>query len=425
LRRDPYELENLAGVAGYEHIEARYMEKVLTHLISMTRYTHEKEQRRVQRVRVGEATTLFAAREAKLGWGLLLQEPQSVVEGVVDDPVMTERSVLLAVDTCTVCGGDLKKFSPDDRTTSGVYPQVMKGHEYAGTVIEVGPEVEGISVGDRVAYVFSPYCGVCYACRSGHANFCQDPPARVSGKTGGFAEYVSFEVPVRGRGHFRIPDNLETDVAALSEPATCAIGAVLRANVQPGDIVVVLGLGGLGQMVAQAVTGAGGRTIGVDVHPGKVSLAGNWCEWTIDATQEEPLAMVRDVTGGIGADIVLEVVGRPETLEQSFQLVRLGGRVVIVGHHPLPVPAFQPEWIFRKDITVVPAKGPQPLLNARGIPLAFDYLLRGIIQARPLLQLFPLGKAQEAFMAQKSGGVPKAGICFRLSRQSDNGMIGV
>lgn len=344
--------------------------------------------------------------------GLILEEPYRIAVGEVPEPEMADDRVVLEVEACTICGGDLKAYAGQGKSPR--WPRQIKGHEYAGTVVEVGRNVRGFRVGDRVAYVCLPACGWCYACRTGHTNYCQNPPPSASkGSLGaGFGERVAFAVAPYGiQSHYLIPDEIDTVEAALAEPGTCAIGGVLRGRISPGDIVAVIGLGGLGQMVAQVATGLGARTIGIDIQSEKVALAKSWCEWTIDSTEQDAQEGVLEITGGIGADVIFEVVGRPEALEQAFQLVRLGGRVVIVGVHRSVLPAFDPEWIFRKDVEVVGAKGAMPLLTTDGTPMVFDLMRRGIIQAAPLISAFSLGEAQEAFEAQRAGGVPKAAIC--------------
>lgn len=348
--------------------------------------------------------------------GLVLKAPYQLEVDDVPEPQMADDRVVLEVEACTICGGDLKAYAGQGSVRT--WPRQIKGHEYSGTVVAVGRDVRGFQVGDRVAYVCLPACGSCYACRTGHMNYCQAPPPGTSTANmgAGFGERVAFAVAPYGiQSHYRIPDEIDTVAAALAEPGTCAIGAVQRGKIQPGDIVAVIGLGGLGQMVAQVATGAGARTIGIDVQSEKVELAKGWCEWVIHAGEQDVREAVLEVTQGIGADVIFEVVGRPEALEQAFQLVRLGGRIVIVGVHRSTLPAFDPEWIFRKDVELVGAKGAMPLLTTDGTPLVFDLMRRGIIQTAPLISTFSLDEAPKAFEAQRTGGVPKAAILPKMA----------
>ena len=344
--------------------------------------------------------------------GIILEAPYQLRVDQIPDPKPAPDRVILKVEACTICGGDLKAYAGQG-SGRGKWPRTLRGHEYAGVVVEVGENVRSFQVGDRVAYVCLTFCGTCFACRTGHANFCRNrPPEPPAGERGaGFGEYVAFAVPANGfSGHFVVPDEIDLTEAALAEPGTCAIGAVERARLRPGDIVAVIGLGGLGQMVAQVAAGTGARVIGVDVSREKLELAKAWCEWVVNSADQDLAAAVEEITKGCGVDAALEVVGKPGPLEQAFHIARVGGRVVIVGVHGQEVPAFHPEWIFRKDLEVVGAKGAMPILATDGSPVVFDYMRRGIIKAAPLLARFPLDDARDAFEAQRSGAVAKAAI---------------
>lgn len=344
--------------------------------------------------------------------GVILEAPCELRVDEVADPKLGPDRVILAVEACTICGGDLKAYVGQGRSPAK-WPRQLTGHEYAGVVVEVGADVREFKVGDRVANVCLTYCGTCFACRTGHENFCQRRPEAPPGseRGAGFGEYVAFSVPQNGfSGHFVVPDEIDLTEAALAEPGTCAIGAVQRARLQPGDIVAVIGLGGLGQMTAQVAAGMGARVIGIDIRQEKLELAKAWCEWVIDSSNEDLASRVNDITKGCGVDVALEVVGLGMALEQAFDMVRVGGRVVIVGVHGRTVPEFHPEWIFRKDVELVGAKGAMPILATDGTPVVFDYMRRGIIKAAPLISRFALDQAQDGFEAQRTGAVAKAAI---------------
>ena len=338
--------------------------------------------------------------------GLLLSAPRRLEVGAVEAPAMSDRRVLLETIAGSVCGGDLKTFVRDSELRN---PRFMGGHEYVGTVVEVGRQVTGFRPGDTVINLCKPHCGACPPCREDHTSYCMNKPVDDAGpRGGGFAEAASFHAPAYGCGHFVVPDDIDPWDAVLAEPANCALGAVLRAKVAPGDRVVVLGLGGLGQLVAQLATASGGRTIGLDVHEPKIESAARWCEITLNASEGDVTAAVQDATSGIGADVVFEVVGLPDTFEQGFTLTRPGGRLVLVGVHTETVPNFHPKWIFRRGITVIGSLGSHRLLDSSGQPRIFDLIRRGVVETQPLLRKFALEEAQAAFEAQLGGEVAKA-----------------
>ncbi|HET7560536.1 MAG TPA: zinc-binding dehydrogenase [Limnochordia bacterium] len=221
---------------------------------------------------------------------------------------------------------------------------------------------------------------------------------------------MSVHVPAQGSGLFKIPEAIDIQHAALAEPAACALGAAFLAEARLGDFVAVVGLGGLGQFIAQVLNASGARVIGIDVQPKKLEVAKRYCEFVVDAGQTDPVAVTLAITSGVGADRAVEAVGLSSTLIQAADLLRMGGRLVLAGVFSAPIQGFSLDTLFRKSITVVPAKGPMRLTNPAGAPLVFDYMARGILDPGHLLSTFALEEAQRAFLAQAQGDAVKAGI---------------
>lgn len=339
---------------------------------------------------------------------LALTAPETITPFTIDVPTLRADEILLQNLACGVCGGDIKNFRAarsNGLTQHGAHP--MAGHEFVGMVVAVGREVDGFVVGDRVAHVFNNYCGTCLHCRLGNPNFCLNF-RRAGG--GGFAQFSTLYAGRFGRGVFKVPDDIPTEAAAICEPLTCAIGAVLKCVPQPGERIVVIGLGGLGQMIAQSLAAAGAAVIGIDQQPDKLRHAAHYCDAVIDASEQDVMTETLRLTGDVGADAVIEVVGHPDTFKQSIELARMGGRVVIAGVHPQPINGVNVDRIFRKDLTLVTTKGAAPLTGADGVPLAFRYIQEGIVRPDELLTTFPFAEAQAAFMGQAYGGIIKAVI---------------
>ena len=184
-------------------------------------------------------------------------------------------------------------------------------------------------MGDRVAHVFNNFCGKCLNCRLGHANFCLQ--MRGTGG-GGFAEQATLYAGAFGRGVFKVPDAISTPEAALCEPLTCAIGAVLKCVPQPGERIVVIGLGGLGQLIAQILASAGVAVIGIDQQPDKLRNAAKFCHAVIDAVSQDVIAEVLQFTGNVGADAVIvtgEATGR-ETSTADLSSARGATKLPVV-----------------------------------------------------------------------------------------------
>jgi len=341
--------------------------------------------------------------------GLFLVKPGYVELIEMPKPTIDENEVLIRVRACSICGGDIKIYKNKDLAVN--FPYFMGGHEWSGEVVEVGSNVKDFKIGDRVARCFNNYCGFCVNCRVGSPNFCTGIKHREH--SGGFAEYVSFYIPPNGgKGLYKIPEELKYEDAALAEPGTCAIRAVLRGNPQAEEFITVLGLGGLGQLIAQRLCASGAIVIGIDVNDSKLEKASPWCKYLINSSKEDPVEKVLKITSGIGADKVYEVVGIEDTWIQAVEMIRLGGILVMVGVVSKPTTKFNLDRIFRKDITVIPSKGPFPLLTPQGEPMIWNDMKRGIIRPEEIYKLFTVDKANGAFEAQAYGNVPKAVMKF-------------
>lgn len=341
---------------------------------------------------------------------LILENPETIGIGEIDDIDVKNDEILLDIEACGICGGDIKSFKGTAPMMNATlqFPRVIGGHEFAGRVVELGRDVEGFAEGDLVSLCFSDYCGWCLNCRLGRPNFCLNA-RRWRG--GGFTERAAIYARGAGRSVYKVPAEISVAEAALCEPLTCAIGAVLKANPLPGERVAVIGLGGLGQFVAQILASAKAHVIGIDMQPDKLRKAATYCAEVVDVSRQDAIEEVMRITGGVGADVVMEVVGIPDTVKQSLELARMGGRIIIVGAHNRLADGVNIDRIFRRDLEIRAAKGALPLVAPDGTPLAFRYIQEGIARPKELLTIFPFVDAQEAFDRQAHGDVIKGVIC--------------
>jgi 2-desacetyl-2-hydroxyethyl bacteriochlorophyllide A dehydrogenase len=260
------------------------------------------------------------------------------------EPEVAPGGIVVAVRTCGICGSDLHGFSAGLYTEPG---QIM-GHEFAGDVVEVGPEVTGIAVGDRVSAMPMMACGQCEACQAGEIQRCLtgfSPGIGVGGGPGAFAERVHVPDARRGETVFTLPAGFSYDDGALLEPLAVALHAVRRSGVEASDVVVVAGLGPIGQLVGRVLLARGVRTvIGVELSPerrARAQLAG-----MVAADGANGLrAAVASVLGDQPRiDAVIETAGAPSLPQQAVELVVRGGSVTIVALYeraaPLDVAAF-------------------------------------------------------------------------------------
>ncbi len=240
--------------------------------------------------------------------------------------------VLVAVKACGICGSDVHGM---DGSTGRRRPPIIMGHEAAGVIAEVGNGNNSWKRGERVTFDSTIFCGACAFCRRGQVNLCEN--RRVLGvsceeyrRQGAFAEYVA----VPERVLYRLPEGVSFENAAMVEPISIAFHAVRRAPPVLDDTAVVVGAGMIGLFVIQALRLAGcGKIIAMDVVPEKLDLARELgASHTVNSGKDDVMARVQGLTGGLGADLAVEAVGMPQTVEMAVRCVRKGGAVTLVGN---------------------------------------------------------------------------------------------
>jgi len=263
-------------------------------------------------------------------------------------PALGEGEVLVRVAACGVCGTDLKIVQGHYRVDAGRIP----GHEFAGAVEEVGPGVERIAVGERVTVNPNLTCGECPFCAAGKINLCRDLTGIGVHRDGGFAEFVA----VPADACHKLSGEAPIEEAALSEPLSCVVHAVDAAEVDEEKTVLVTGGGIAGQMMVQVALHRGGRNVVLTTRSqGKRDLAVSFGA-AAACHPDEARESVLGATDGLGADVVIEAVGKTETLDLAMRCVRDGGRVVLYGlvaeGARWEVAPFQ---LLSREILIVPA----------------------------------------------------------------------
>lgn len=309
---------------------------------------------------------------------LTLTEYMKMTYQQVPKPVITANEVLIRVKACGICGSDIHGF---DGSTGRRRPPVIMGHEAAGVIEDIGSDVKGWAVGDRVTFDSTIYCGHCDYCMKGQVNLCGN--RRVLGvscedyrRDGAFAEYVAVPAHIL----YKLPDAVSFDEASLVEPLSVALHAV---NLCPRDLnasVTVVGAGKIGLLVVQTLRAAGyGKIIVIDRNPTHRQLS---LEMGADASFDfcpEAVEKVRAETNGEGTDIVLEVVGVDESFNLAVQSVRKGGTVVLVGNIS-PTVSFPMQLVVTRQITL---RG--SCASAGEYPACLDMIARGAIKLEKII----------------------------------------
>lgn len=264
---------------------------------------------------------------------VVYEEVGRVAVADVPDPVVTEPDdAVIRVTTSAICGSDLHFFhgkAPLDRG-EGI------GHEAVGVVERVGPAVERIRPGDRVAVSFVIACGACWFCTAGQTQLCEDfrnLGAGILGGDLGGAQAELLRVPHADTNLLALPETLDDERALfVGDILTTGVYGAEVADVRPGDTVAVVGAGPVGFFAIQAALARGaGLVLALDTVPDRLALAERVGAESIDVGAQHPQMAVAERTGDRGADVVIEAVGHPSAFETAIDVVRRGGRVAVVG----------------------------------------------------------------------------------------------
>jgi L-iditol 2-dehydrogenase len=267
---------------------------------------------------------------------LVVLEPNKLEIQEVPIPTPGPNEVLARVRAVSICGTDAHLVRGD---YPGFWPPAfpfIPGHEWAGEIAALGPgaELYGWKVGERVAGTSHDACGVCQKCVEGHYNLCENYGKEGLHKQyghsvqGADATYVVHGV----KCIFPLPDGISFDEGAVIDPASIALHVANRGNIAPGDNVAIMGAGAIGLLSGDGarIRGAA-RIIVVERNPGRLAKAAQMGFETIDPSAGDPVAIVREMTAGLGVDVVLECAGVPATVQLALGMLRRGGRCAAVG----------------------------------------------------------------------------------------------
>jgi (R,R)-butanediol dehydrogenase/meso-butanediol dehydrogenase/diacetyl reductase len=261
--------------------------------------------------------------------------------------IRQDDDVLLRVEAASICGTDLHILA--DPPGHPATPGAILGHEYLGEVIDAGNGVEDLRPGDRVVVDPNLTCGRCPYCRRGSPNLCLNMTTLGIFRDGGFAEFNL----APARALHRISKAAPLEQAIFAEPLSCVLNGFGQAGLRMGDSVVVLGAGPIGLLFLLLFRAGGAGRVGVvEIAPNRSRLAASCgADAVWDPRRADPAPAVREWSGGLGADIVVDTVG--SLLAQALRLVRRGGRVLPFGMNQQATPAVSQYEITRHEISIV------------------------------------------------------------------------
>jgi L-iditol 2-dehydrogenase len=285
--------------------------------------------------------------------------------------------VLVRIDTCGICGTDLKKI----HTGSHSAPRIF-GHEMAGTIAMIGESVTGFAVGDRMmAYHHIP-CGECYYCRK--QTFAQCETYKKVGCTagflpagGGFAEYIRVSDWIVGKdgktaGLIKVPDDIPFEQAAFIEPVNTCFKAVKLLNLQPDETVLVIGQGPIGILLGVLAKRMGATVLTSDLYPERHVIAAKFGLEHPLAARGDVVRAAKDATEGRGADVALVAVGADALIRTAMEAVRSGGRVMLFASTQHGEAPFDPAAVCMDEKTLMGSYSASVTFNDEVAQLVFE-----------------------------------------------------
>jgi alcohol dehydrogenase len=313
---------------------------------------------------------------------------EDVRDPVVNDP----EDVVVHVDAFTICGTDLHILRGD---VPEVEPGRVLGHEAVGTVSSVGAGVRSVQPGDRVLMSCISACGRCRFCREGRYGQCQGGGGWVLGHLIDGVQAESVRIPYADGSVHMLPTGVSDEAALMLAdimPTSYEVGAV-NGGVRPGDTVVIVGAGPIG---LAAVMSAGLysplRTVVVDPVESRRTAATAFGADRVLSPDDDVAGVVRELTGGLGADVAIEAVGIPATFDMAVGLVRPGGRVANIGVHGKPT-TLHLEDLWIKDVTITTG-----LVDTHSTPMLLAMLQAGRIDiGRMVTHRFGFDEVPDAY----------------------------
>jgi alcohol dehydrogenase len=284
---------------------------------------------------------------------LVYQGPNSKSWDEVPDPKLIDSTdAIVRVDATTICGSDL-------HILKGHLPEVtagrVLGHEAVGTVEEVGAAVTTVAPGDRVLVSCISACGRCRFCREGRYGQCLGGGGWILGHNIDGTQAERVRVPFCDTSTYPIPAGVtDEEFLMLADilPTAYEVG-VLNGSVSPGDVVAIVGAGPIGlSAILGSLLFSPSHVIAIDLADTRLEAAKSFgADVTVNNSREDAAAIVRSLTGGLGADVAIEAVGTPATFELATELVRPGGHVANIGVHGQPA-TLHLETLWTRDVTI-------------------------------------------------------------------------
>ena len=320
----------------------------------------------------------------------------------VETPKPKAGEVLLKIHACAVCGTDVRIFYHGQ---ANVVPPHITGHEFAGTIEELGKGVTGFKKGDKVTSVTCVGCQKCQYCKKGFYNLCDTPRYLGYFYPGAFAEYMIIpKEAVDGGNLLKAADSLSFPAITMVEPLSCVINGQDYLKVQKGDFAVVIGAGPIGCMHAEIAKASGARSVVLfDVAESRLELAKRFDGLTlINSAKEDPVKKVMEMTGGCGADVIVVACGVNAAMEQAVSMAAKLARISLFASLPKTNPflKFDANIVHYKEVSVYGAFASYKKQYEKALSLIAE---KKINAEKFITNTYPLKDIEKAFETSKTG----------------------
>jgi L-iditol 2-dehydrogenase len=333
--------------------------------------------------------------------GVVYYAPGDIRVEQVAMPENGTDELLVRIDACAVCGTDLKSMLVGNPRIKA--PKVM-GHEFTGLIEQVGAEVGGFAVGERIVMATSVSCGECFYCKRGHNNLCAELAPMGFSYEGGMADYVVIPERALRNGHvIKVPEGVKPEHAALAEPLSCAVNSLENCGIREGDTVVVIGSGPMGIMNACVAREMGaGKIIMAELNPARLAQCGPFADVLVNSAEQDLVQIVKDETEGIGADVVIVAAPAAPPQEQALAMVRKRGTVCLFASLPVgkSMLNIDSRIIHYGEIKLVGTSDSTPAQVAKAVEMIAGGTARVDLLVTHVL---PLDGIHEAYDLMKSG----------------------
>jgi 2-desacetyl-2-hydroxyethyl bacteriochlorophyllide A dehydrogenase len=305
--------------------------------------------------------------------GICITKPGEIELKELAVPAISDGNAIIKVKSLGICGSDVNAYKGGNPTM--IFPRVM-GHELAGEVIEIGENTKGIKAGDHVSLEPYFYCGECYACRKGIFNNCENLNVLGVRMEGGMVEVISHPIKYL----HKLPADMTWENAAMIEPLSISLHGVHRTKVTGGEFVAVIGAGPIGMLAALVCNAYGAKPIIIDVVDERLEFAKKQgIKYTINPMKQDSIEVVKELSGGDMAPVVLECSGSQSGINNALELASNSGRIGLVGWAKGKIEFNQPR-VLRKELNIMGSR-----CSYNEFPECIDMIYNKRVNVMPLV----------------------------------------